>query len=154
MEVANGKTQTGFDLLRSQIYSVLAIKLSLTALACRTMSPLPDQTNRKTNIPSVFDHECERPACADMQQMFQQQTQTLKQTNTKPASRNSENVETTIASPVVIKDEAKRDKLECPVNSSTLGRASWTLLHSMVREYQHCLMNAITNETYSPGKNA
>jgi hypothetical protein len=100
------------------------------------MSPLPDNNNHnKSTIPSVFDHDCERPACGDMQQMFQQQKQQqlLHPTKIKTTGKNNlENLDKKTTSPVS-SDETCNDKSECPVDSRTLGRASWTLLHSMVR---------------------
>jgi hypothetical protein len=100
------------------------------------MSPLPDNHSTKKSIPSVFDHECERPACADIQQMFQQQQQQqmLNPSNVKTTSNNLKNTDTTTTTSPVVTDEPKNDRSECPVDSSTLGRASWTLLHSMVRQ--------------------
>lgn len=92
------------------------------------MPSLPDKSssNDKTTIPSVFDHDCERPACADIQQMFHQTT-----------SKNVKKKDTAeIPSIDNIDEQATRhDVFECPVDSSTLGRASWTLLHSIAAWY-------------------
>lgn len=102
------------------------------------MSPPPNNQNTKKNMPSVLlDHDCERPACADIQQMFQQQQQQQQMLNpskVKTPNNNLKNTDTTTTATPVVSDEPKNDKSECPVDSSTLGRSSWTLLHSMVRQ--------------------
>jgi hypothetical protein len=83
------------------------------------------------NIPSVFDSsDCERPACADMQQMFRQQQQLLNTTKNAKDSVKSPNE-------AQANKQVSTDKvmLECPADSATLGRASWTLLHSLVIQF-------------------
>jgi len=69
--------------------------------------------------------DCERPACDDMQSMFQQAAEASKKSKAKQAA--------------AVSSAAK--KKECPAGSSELGRSTWTLMHSMVRgRYQlfHC----------------
>jgi hypothetical protein len=90
-------------------------------------------------IPSILDdNDCERPACADMQQLLRQQQQQFA-SNSKnknnvtvvpPTSTTTTNDDTGTTSS---KSKIDIDKSECPANISTLGRASWTLLHSTVR---------------------
>jgi hypothetical protein len=94
-------------------------------------------------IPSIFDDDsnCERPACGDISQKFRQQqlrqaiavesrseaaataaaAATEKSTATKADSQLSTDRKSHIASSV-----------DCPVDTATLGNASWTLLHSTV----------------------
>jgi hypothetical protein len=109
------------------------------------MSHQPDSNQKSSvqpKIPSAFDHECERPACADIQQMFHQQQQQQMMLNASPppkgksidtGSKNTVQNSDTRTTSAVVTNETQGDKSECPVDSRTLGRASWTLLHSMVR---------------------
>jgi len=62
--------------------------------------------------------DCDRPACDDMQSMFQKAAEASKK------SKNSASQET--------KKKAAANMKECPAGSSKLGRSTWTLLHSMV----------------------
>jgi hypothetical protein len=72
-------------------------------------------------IPSLLENleDCERPSCGDMQQMFRQQQQ-----------KQHSSAATSSAAPM--KNASVGDNTDCPANSVTLGRSSWTLLHSMV----------------------
>jgi hypothetical protein len=73
-------------------------------------------------IPSLLENleDCERPSCGDMQQMFRQQQQ-------KHSSAAS-----SIVAPTKL-PSISDSTANCPADSTTLGRSSWTLLHSMVR---------------------
>jgi len=60
--------------------------------------------------------DCDRPACADVQSMFNKAMQ---------AANTSDNAGST---PRV----GKSNEVECPPNGAAIGQGSWTLLHSMV----------------------
>lgn len=62
--------------------------------------------------------DCERPACDDMQSMFQKAAEAASK---KPKDSSQEP-----------KKKAAANRNECPAGSSELGRSTWTLLHSMV----------------------
>ena len=105
------------------------------------MSPQPDRKTSKATIPSVLDHDCERPACADIQQMFhqhQQQMLSSRPPNTTTKRTNATTVDTKTSSSSNV--ESRNDTSECPADTRTLGSASWTLLHSMVRLCLLCIV--------------
>ena len=68
--------------------------------------------NDKTKKLAGID-DCERPACDDIQSMFQ-----------KAAAEANKQKETS---------KTVQTVKECPAGSSELGRSTWTLMHSMVR---------------------
>ena len=67
--------------------------------------------------PPAFD-DCERPACDDVKAMF---SRALKAAKSQPAAE-------ALPKPRV----GEKTGIECPPNRPTIGRGSWTLLHSMV----------------------
>lgn len=106
------------------------------------MSPQPDHKTSKATIPSVLDHGCERPACADIQQMLHQHQQQMllsrpPNTTTKGTNTTTVDAKATSSSSNV---ESRNDTSECPADTRTLGSASWTLLHSMVRVCLQCIV--------------
>jgi len=69
--------------------------------------------------PSLFDNDCERPACAD----------TVSALNAAMShAEKSNNVKKTSG-------EKGHVKFECPPSSSELGTGTWKLLHSMAAWY-------------------
>ena len=96
-------------------------------------SPSPSTTTTKS-IPKASDYrpvtarddddDCDRPACDGMNSMMQQMKK-ISTTTTAPVSAPSSSTST--------ETNSKLSKEECPPNSATLGKGSWTLLHSMVR---------------------
>ena len=69
-----------------------------------------------TNIPSIKEDDCERPACSDT-------VSAMKKLMTE--MENSERSS---------KKKTKK-KIQCPPNSATIGKGTWTLLHSMAAWY-------------------
>ena len=63
--------------------------------------------------------DCERPACDDVRSMFAKAMAASKKADSGGAE----------AKPRV----SKQTGIECPPNRSTIGKGSWTLIHSMVR---------------------
>jgi hypothetical protein len=59
------------------------------------------------------DEDCERPACDDIKQTLPKSMEEFQAMTQKHAAKK---------------------KVECPPRSAELGRSSWKLLHSMVRE--------------------
>ena len=80
-----------------------------------------DDNSKKMKKLLALD-DCDRPACDDVQSMFQ------KAAAAAEASRTS----STSSSTVVVEKKATM-KSACPAGSAELGRSTWTLLHSMVR---------------------
>lgn len=70
--------------------------------------------------PVLFD-DCERPACDDVKSMF---SKALKVANSDRAAEAS-------STPRI----GKKTGIECPPNRPTIGKGSWTLLHSMVHSF-------------------
>ena len=77
--------------------------------------------------PSLFDNDCDRPACADTLSALNAAMKHSKQQNTKnsPNEINS-NLKLGQSSP---------ESMGCPPLSEELGRGSWKLLHSMAAWY-------------------
>jgi hypothetical protein len=71
---------------------------------------------------SIID-DCERPACDDMISMYKQAAAAA--ADKKKASLNM---------PAADGSSSATNPVECPPTSVTLGNASWTLLHTMVRQ--------------------
>jgi hypothetical protein len=89
-------------------------------------------------IPSIFDDDsnCERPACGDISQKFRQQQ--LRQA-IAVESRSEAAAAAAAAAPeksTATKADSHKSHIassvDCPVDTATLGNASWTLLHSTV----------------------
>ena len=100
------------------------------------MSSQPDNNKNNRNkptIPSVFDHDCERPACADVHQMFHQQKQKTVAHPLSATGKDTVNNVDNQPTSVINSHETRKEMSECPLDSRSLGRASWSLLHSMVR---------------------
>jgi hypothetical protein len=90
-------------------------------------------------IPSIFDDDsnCERPACGDISQKFRQQQ--LRQaiaveSRSEAAAAAPEKSAATKADSQLSTDRKSQiaSSVDCPVDTATLGNASWTLLHSTV----------------------
>ena len=81
---------------------------------------MDDKSKKMKKLLALDD--CDRPACDDVQSMFQ------KAAAAAEASRTS----STSSSTVVVEKKATM-KSACPAGSAELGRSTWTLLHSMVR---------------------
>jgi hypothetical protein len=81
----------------------------------------PPKASKLRSTPPAFSSlvdDCERPACDDMASMLRQ-AHTRSQTTAAAASKET---------------VAAAEKVECPPRTAELGRASWTLLHTMVRD--------------------
>jgi hypothetical protein len=79
----------------------------------------PPKASKLRVTPPAFSSlvdDCDRPACDDMASM-------LKQAHTRSQTTAAASKETVIAA----------EQVECPPRTAALGRASWTLLHTMVR---------------------
>lgn len=70
--------------------------------------------------PSLFDNDCDRPACADTVSAL------------SAAMSHAKAKGTTIGTG---SQSRKQQEVECPPSSSELGRGSWKLLHSMAAWY-------------------
>lgn len=71
--------------------------------------------------PSLFENDCDRPACADTVSAL---NAALNQTKNKLSNQNTNTI-----------DNDDTEIVECPPTSSELGRGSWNLLHSMAAWY-------------------
>jgi hypothetical protein len=84
----------------------------------------------KANDHVVFknDHpaDCDRPACDDMMSKLKKAAQAAAAATAPPTT-------TTKSTPVVVVDSGGG-----PLGSADLGRSTWGLLHSMVREWYLC----------------
>ena len=69
------------------------------------------------NIMKNLD-DCERPACDDVKSMFAKALEVSKADNARADAKPR---------------ASKTSGVECPPNSATIGKGSWTLIHSMVR---------------------
>jgi hypothetical protein len=115
------------------MYSLYYKTVPTNALRIKTMA------NKK--IPSIFDDDsnCERPACGDISQKFRQQQlrQAIAVESRSETAATAAATEKSIATKANSQLSTDRkihiaSSVDCPVDTATLGNASWTLLHSTV----------------------
>lgn len=112
-----------------QTHSHIHSFVSITTMATpREQKYTTSQAQKNTS----WGEDCERPACDDMVSMLKQ-AQARKGLNPSAPLVPQELDEElqTLSSP------------SCPPNSAELGRSSWTLLHSMVRQHNRTTTNML-----------
>jgi hypothetical protein len=72
------------------------------------------KTKQKTQGTSLFEEDCDRPACDDIKNALPSSLQDLEAMSKKHAASR---------------------KVQCPPRSAEIGRSSWNLLHSMAAWY-------------------
>jgi hypothetical protein len=85
----------------------------------------PPKASKLRSTPPAFSSlmdDCERPACDDMASMLRQ-AHSRSQTTAAAAAAAAASKETVTAT----------EQVGCPPRTAELGKASWTLLHTMVR---------------------
>jgi hypothetical protein len=113
------KSKDGSNRDSSERFSVWPLATSPT-----TVSKIPKASDYRPATARDDDDDCDRPACDGMNSMMQQMKKLSTTTTTTAAASTSSSSSDT--NPMVSKEE-------CPPTSATLGKGSWTLLHSMVR---------------------
>lgn len=94
-----------------------------SSAAARLKQALPKKMAGISTNRAMLVDDCDRPACDDVASKMQQMLVAASHGSTSAAI------------------SSEKEKMMCPPNSAEIGRASWTLLHSMVRCYRHATLS-------------
>lgn len=99
---------------------------------------MSETTSKKKPVQADNLNDCSRPACDDIKDMFAKASKALASSKTSGSEVSREG------------RVAKSTGIECPPDSASIGRGSWTLLHSMVR---FVLDNLLESRAFSRSAN-